>query len=45
MENQKCTSTACLDLGAAFDTVNHKILLDVVKGYFGTMEHALARIL
>ena len=40
MENQKCTSNACLDLSAAFDTVNQKILLDVLKSYFGITEQA-----
>ena len=45
MENQKCTSIICLDLSAAFDTVNHKILLDVLKSYFGITEQALAWIL
>ena len=34
MENQKCTSVVCLDLSTAFDTVNKKILLDVLKSYF-----------
>ena len=44
MENQKCTSIVCLDLSAAFDTVNHRILLDVLKSYFGISVHALAWI-
>ena len=44
MENQKCTSTVCLDLSTAFDTVNHKILLDVLKSYFGITEQALVWI-
>ena len=44
MENQKCTSVVCLDLSAAFDTVNHKILPDVLKNYFGITELALAWI-
>ena len=44
MENRKCTSIVCLDLSATFDTVNHIILLDVLKGYFGILELALAWI-
>ena len=42
--NQKYTSVVCLDLSAAFDTVNHKILLDVLKNYFGIKEQAPAWI-
>ena len=45
MENQKCTSIVCLDLSATFDMVNHKILLDVFKSYFGITEQALTWIL
>ena len=44
MENGKCTSIVCLDLSAAFDTVNHMILLDVLKSYFGISEHTLTWI-
>ena len=44
MEIQKCTSVVCLDLSAAFDTVNHKILLDVLKNYFGITVQALCWI-
>ena len=35
---------SCLDLGTAFDTINHKILLGVLKSYFGISDHALAWI-
>ena len=44
MENQKCTSVVCLDLSAAFDTVNDKILLHVLKNYFGITGPALSWI-
>ena len=44
METQKYTSIMCLDLSVAFDTVNHKILLGILKGYFGISDHALAWI-
>ena len=44
MENQKCTSIVCLDLSTAFDTINHKILMGILKSYFGISDHALAWI-
>ena len=44
MENGKCTSIVSLDLSAVFDTLNHTILLDVLKGYFGISELALTWI-
>ena len=44
MENGKCTSIVSLDLSAAFDTVNHTILLEVFNSYFGIAEHALSWI-
>ena len=40
----KCTSMVCLDLNAAFDTVNHNILLGILNSYFGISDHALAWI-
>ena len=44
MEVGKCTSIVSLDLSAAFDTVNHAILLEVLNCYFGITEHALSWI-
>ena len=44
MENEKCTLIVSLDLCATFDTVNHKILQDVLKNYFRITEQALAWI-
>ena len=34
----------CLDLSASFDTINHNILLGILKSYFGISDHALAWI-
>ena len=44
MENKKLTSIICLDLSAAFDTVYHSILLEVMENYFGTTNTALKQI-
>ena len=44
MEDGKCTSIVSLDLSAAFDMVNHTILLEVLNCYFGITDHALSWI-
>ena len=45
MENYKLTSIICLDLSAVFDTVNHSILLKVMRNYFGIADMTLDWIL
>lgn len=41
MEDRKVTALACIDLSAAFDTVDHGILLDVMQQNFGITDTAL----
>ena len=35
MEEQKITAVVAIDLSAAFDTVDHDVLLDVINNRFG----------
>lgn len=40
MDNQEITLLVLLDLTAAFDTINNKILLDVLENNFGIIGSA-----
>ena len=43
MERQEVTALTALDLSAAFDTVNHEILIGVLEHQFGITNSALSR--
>ena len=42
MEHQRVTALVCIDLSAAFDTVNHEVLLEVLQNKFGRNDTALS---
>jgi hypothetical protein len=44
MEHQEVTALIAINLSAAFDTVDHEILLDVVKQQYGVSDKALCWI-
>ena len=41
MEGQELTALVAIDLSAAFDTVDHDVLLDVLNNIFGLKENTL----
>ena len=45
MENNENTSMVTPDLSAAFDTVNHKILIKVSENYFGIWKIKLNNVI
>ena len=42
MEKQLVTPLVCVDLSAAFDTVNHDVLLQILRNKFGVADTALS---
>ena len=41
MDNEEVTLLVMLDMSAAFDTIDHNILIDILKNDFGVVDNAL----
>ena len=41
MDNEEVTLLVMLDMSAAFDTIDHNILIDILKNNFGVVDSAL----
>ena len=44
MEHQKILSLVCIDLSAAFDTMDHEILVQVLQNQYGIIGTVLTMV-